>query len=103
AALVEAVGRHQAAGGGLRNGAGGLVGGGADVAGRVLGGHQVVVGAGGQARVGVAGGGGLGDAVGRRRREARRGRAVHVVVLHAHIIRRRAPAQADRADPAGRR
>src|SRR5205085_161202 len=72
-----------------------------DVAGRVLGGDQVVVGAGRQARVGVRGAGGLGDAVGRAGREAGRGRAVDVVVGHAHVVGGRAPAQADRADAAG--
>src|SRR5205085_321759 len=100
AALVEAVGRHQAGVAG-RGGGAGLVGGGADVAGRVLGGDQVVVGAGRQARVGVAGGGRLGDAVGRRGGEAGGGRAVHVVIRHAHVVGGRAPAQADRADAAG--
>src|SRR5207244_443760 len=98
--LVEAVGGDQA-GRGRRGGAASLVGGGAEVAGRVLGGDAVVVGAGRQAAVGVRGGRRLGDPVGRGRREVRSGGAVHVVIGHPDVVRGCRPVQADRADAAG--
>ena len=69
-------GRRRRVGG---RGGGRLVPGGADVAGGVLGGDLVVVGAGGEPGVGVARPGRLRDPVRRRRREARGRRAVDVV------------------------
>ena len=75
----------------------GLVRGGTDVAGRVLGGHLVVVAADAEAAVAVAGAARLGDPVGRAGRKAGAGAAVEVVVVDADVVGGRAPAQVDRA------
>ena len=75
----------------------------ADVAGRVLCRHPVVVGAGCEPRVGVARAGRLGDPVPGGRREARRLRAVHVVADDPHVVARRRPAERRRPDRSRRR
>ncbi len=76
--------------------------GGLRVPGRVLGRDAVVVGARGEARVGERGSGRLCDPVRRARREAVRGRAVHVVADDAHVVARGAPGERDRAQRACR-
>ena len=74
----------------------------ADVAGRVLGGHPVVVRAGRERRVEVARVGRLCDTVRRIGREARRRRAVDVVASDPDRVRRGAPGEARLGGPAGR-
>ena len=67
--------------------------GGADVAGGVLGGDLVEVGAGGEAGVGVARAGRLGDPVAGARREAGRRAAVDVVAGDADVVGRGRPGE----------
>ncbi len=80
----------------------------ADVAGCVLGGDLVEVGAGRESAVAVGRAGRLRDPVGRRGREAGRRAAVDVVAYDGDVVRRRRPAQVDRvaddgSDQTGRR
>ena len=86
AALVEAVGGDEAARHGGGHGCASLVARGADVAGGVLGGHLVEVGARSEAGVGVARAARLRDPVGSARREARGRRAVDVVAENADVV-----------------
>ena len=97
---LQAVRRHEPAAAGRRNDRRRLRRRIADVAGRVLRGDAVVVGAGGEARVRVARAGRLADPVRRRRREAGRRRAVHVVADDADVCRSQ---PSSRAPPSRRR
>ena len=98
--LPGAAGRVQAGGRGrgrrVRDGRARLGAGRADVAGGVLGGDLVEVGARGEAGVGVARPRRLGDPVRGARREAGGGRAVHVVADDADVVRRGGPGERDR-------